>query len=59
VRSLRATHNVGTFVSRTLAAIPLVDFLLVVPLAPELLWWPLCPALALMALGLQKIAPAT
>ncbi len=59
VRSLRATHNVGAFVSRTLAAIPLVDFLLVVPLAPELLWWPLCPALALMALGLQKIAPAT
>lgn len=59
VRSLRATHNVGAFVSRTLAAIPLVDFLLVVPLAPELLWWPVCPALALMALGLQKIAPAT
>lgn len=59
VRSLRTSHQVGAFVSRTLAAIPLVDFLLVVPLAPHVLWWPLCPALALAALGLQKIAPAT
>ena len=57
VRSVRANHKVGVFVSRTLAAIPLVDCLLVVPLAP-LLWF-VCPLLALMALGLQRIAPAT
>lgn len=57
VRSVRANHNVGQFVSRTLAAIPLVDCLLVIPLAPHL--WFACPILALLALGLQKIAPAT
>jgi len=59
VRSLRSTHNVGAFVSRTLAAIPLVDFLLVFPLAPHPIFWIICPALALGALALQKIAPAT
>lgn len=63
VRRLRSTHQVGTFVSRTLAAIPLVDFLFIFPLLtvatkdPLLLF--LSPALALAALALQKIAPAT
>ena len=59
VRNLRAHHNVGAFVSRTLAAIPLVDYLLVFPLAPNLLVLISCPLLAIAALGLQKIAPAT
>jgi 4-hydroxybenzoate polyprenyltransferase len=59
VRSLRANHNVGAFVSRTLAAIPLADYLLVFPLAPHISLWVVCPLLALAALGLQKIAPAT
>ncbi|MFT6861574.1 MAG: hypothetical protein ACJAVK_000126 [Akkermansiaceae bacterium] len=60
VRLLRANHNVGAFVSRTLAAIPLVDFLLVFVLAPHhAAFWIMCPLLALAALGLQKIAPAT
>ena len=59
VRSVRANHNVGVFVSRTLAAIPLVDFLLIAPLAPHLALWFVPPILALMALGLQRIAPAT
>lgn len=59
VRSVRANHNVGLFVSRTLAAIPLVDLLLVVPLAPHPALWFACPLLALVALGLQRIAPAT
>ena len=59
VRRLRAQHDVGVFVSRALAVIPLVDFLYVFPFAPHVLLWPLCPALALAALGLQKIAPAT
>ena len=57
VRSVRSNHNVGQFVSRALAAIPLVDYLLMIPLAPHL--WFACPILALLALGLQKIAPAT
>lgn len=59
VRSLRANHDVGQFVSRTLAAIPLVDFLIVFFIAPHLIFWIFCPLLALAALGLQKIAPAT
>lgn len=59
VRSLRSKPHVGTFVSRTLAAIPLVDFLLVFPFAPHVALWIVCPLLALAALGLQKIAPAT
>jgi 4-hydroxybenzoate polyprenyltransferase len=59
VRRLRATHDVGQFVSRTLAAIPLVDFLVVFFIAPHFIFWIIVPALALMALGLQKIAPAT
>jgi hypothetical protein len=56
---LRARHNVGIFVSRTLAAIPLVDYLIIFPLAPNLLVLIACPLLAIAALGLQKIAPAT
>ena len=59
VRRLRARHNVGIFVSRTLAAIPLVDYLIIFPLAPNLLVLIACPLLAIAALGLQKIAPAT
>ncbi len=59
VRRLRATHNVGQFVSHTLAAIPLVDFLVVFFIAPHFIFWIIVPALALAALGLQKIAPAT
>lgn len=60
VRRLRSNHDVGGFVSRTLAAIPLVDLLLVVPLVPDKpVFWFICPVLALSALGLQKIAPAT
>ena len=65
VRNLRARHNVGMFVSRTLAAIPLVDYLIIFPLviifplAPNLLVLIACPLLAIAALGLQKIAPAT
>jgi len=59
VRSVRGNHNVGLFVSRTLAAIPLVDCLAVVPIAPHPVFWFICPVLALTALGLQRIAPAT
>ena len=59
VRNLRARHNVGMFVSRTLATIPLVDYLIIFPLAPNLLVLVACPLLAIAALGLQKIAPAT
>ena len=59
VRHLRAHHQIGQFVSRTLAAIPLVDFLLVLVIAPHPAFWFACPLLALIALGLQKIAPAT
>ncbi|MDA7881641.1 UbiA family prenyltransferase [Akkermansiaceae bacterium] len=59
VRSVRANHDVGRFVSRTLAAIPLVDCLVVIPLAPHPAIWFLCPLLAIMALVLQRIAPAT
>lgn len=59
VRKLRDNHQVGPFVSRTLAAIPLVDFLLVVPLAPHAIFWFICPALALLAWLFQKLAPAT
>ena len=47
------------FVSRTLAAIPLVDYLIIFPLAPNLFVLIACPLLAIAALGLQKIAPAT
>lgn len=59
VRRLRANRDVGAFVSRTLAAIPLVDYLLVFTFAPHPAFWIICPLLALAALGLQKIAPAT
>ena len=59
VRQLRSNHNVGQFVSRTLAAIPLVDFLLIFVIAPHPALWVACPLLALAALGLQRIAPAT
>lgn len=59
VRDLRAKKDVGAFVSRTLAAIPLVDYLLVLVLAPHFIFWIICPLLALTALALQKIAPAT
>jgi 4-hydroxybenzoate polyprenyltransferase len=59
VRSLRNRHNVGMFVSRTLATIPLVDYLIIFPLAPNLLVLVACPLFAIAALGLQKIAPAT
>ena len=59
VRSLRNRHNVGMFVSRTLATITLVDYLIIFPLAPNLLVLVACPLLAIAALGLQKIAPAT
>ena len=59
VRVLRANHDVGAFVSRTLAAIPLVDYLLIFPLNPHFIFLIIVPVLALAALGLQKIAPAT
>ena len=59
VRRFRRTHDVGAFVSRCLAAIPLVDFLLVFTLAPHFIFWIVVPLLALGALALQKIAPAT
>lgn len=59
VRALRAKHDVGLFVSRALAAIPLVDYLMVFILAPHYIFWIIPPVLALAALGLQKIAPAT
>ncbi len=59
VRRLRSTHDVGAFVSRTLAAIPLVDFLFIFIIAPHFIFWIIPPLLALAALGLQKIAPAT
>ena len=59
VRSLHTTHDVGQFVSRTLAAIPLVDFLFVFFIAPHFIFWIFCPLLALAARRLQKIAPAT
>lgn len=59
VRLLRSNHDVGAFVSRTLAAIPLVDYLLVFAFAPHFVFLFICPLLALAALGLQKIAPAT
>ncbi len=59
VRKLRSTHDVGAFVSRTLASIPLVDFLFVFIIAPHFIFWIIVPLLALAALGLQKIAPAT
>ena len=59
VRKLRSNHDVGAFVSRTLAAIPLVDFLIVFVLAPHFIFWIIVPLLSLSALGLQKIAPAT
>lgn len=59
VRRLRATHDVGAFVSRALAAIPMVDFLFLLPLAPYPALWIISPLLTLAALGLQKIAPAT
>ncbi|MEJ6730092.1 MAG: UbiA family prenyltransferase [Akkermansiaceae bacterium] len=68
VRKLRSTKNIGQFVSRALAAIPLVDYLAIGPIAlagfldgntaagPLLI---ICPALALLALLFQRIAPAT
>ncbi|MGJ8696973.1 MAG: UbiA family prenyltransferase [Verrucomicrobiaceae bacterium] len=68
VRRLRSTKDIGKFVSRTLAAIPLVDFLAVGTIAiigissgknefgPLII---ICPALAVLALLLQRIAPAT
>lgn len=59
VRRLRSNHNVGAFVSLTLAAIPLVDFLYVFVIAPHFIFWIIVPLLALAALALQKIAPAT
>lgn len=60
VRLLRSNHDVGAFVSRTLAAIPLVDYLLIFAIAsPHVILWIIVPLLALAALGLQKIAPAT
>lgn len=59
VRKLRSGQNIGLFVSRALAAIPLVDFLMVFVIAPHPVFIVICPVLALAALGLQKIAPAT
>ena len=68
VRKLRSTKNIGQFVSRALAAIPLVDYLIIGPMAlvallagntaagPLLI---ICPALSLLALLFQRIAPAT
>ena len=68
VRKLRRTKNIGQFVSRALAAIPLVDYLVIGPmtlvalLAGNTAAGPLiiiCPALAMLALLFQRIAPAT
>lgn len=59
VRDLRAKHDVGLFVSRALATIPLVDYLMVFIIAPHFAFLIIPPILALAALGLQKIAPAT
>ncbi len=62
VRRLRATGQIGTFVSRALAFIPLVDFLMLGSFARQEgfgIFWIISPLLVLAALGLQKIAPAT
>ena len=59
VRQLRTKQDIGLFVSRALAAIPLVDFLMVFVIAPHPVFIVICPVLALAALSLQKIAPAT
>lgn len=62
VKRLQRTHEVGTFVAISLAAIPLVDGLFVMHAGittGNISLIVTCPILALAALGLQKIAPAT
>ena len=68
VKKVRLTKNIGQFVSRTLAAIPLVDYLVIGPVAivgvfeGNMAFAPLLvigPGLALLALLFQRIAPAT
>ena len=65
---MRLTKDIGQFVSRTLAAIPLVDYLFIGPIAlvgtltGNMAFAPLLvigPGLALLALLFQRIAPAT
>lgn len=62
VKRLQRTQEVGTFVAISLAAIPLVDGLFVMHAGMttgNMFLIVACPILALAALGLQKIAPAT
>jgi len=70
---LKKDHDIGAFVSKTLALIPMVDFLFVSAAIAGEFSHPCgmggttslqflvlaCPLLTLAALGLQKIAPAT
>jgi len=58
-KSLQTTKDIGAFVSRSLALIPMVDLLLVSSLVGFAPWLIACPLLSLMAFALQKIAPAT
>ncbi len=63
--TLLKKRNIGAFVSRALALIPMVDFIILgaMPLFTfghtQALLLILCPLLSLTAWGLQKIAPAT
>lgn len=62
VKRLQRTGEVGNFVAVALASIPLVDALFVMReglASGNLFFIVACPLLALLALGLQKIAPAT
>ena len=62
VKRLQRTGDIGTFVSYTLAAIPLVDGLFVMRdgiASGNIFLIVICPVLALLAFGLQKVAPAT
>lgn len=62
VKRLQRTGDISAFVSVALAAIPLVDGLFVMRngiASGNIFLIVICPVLALLALGLQKIAPAT
>lgn len=68
VSRVKEGGDIGQFVSRALAAIPLVDYLIIGPVAlsfflkGNVVGGPLliiCPSLALLALLFQRIAPAT
>ncbi|MEN8693594.1 MAG: UbiA family prenyltransferase [Akkermansiaceae bacterium] len=62
IKRLQRTGDIGTFVAGALAAIPLVDGLFVMRdgiASGNIFLIVICPILALLAFGLQKIAPAT